>query len=127
MTLAPTHAHVYLAFALLAAVSLPACDDAPDGEAEAHEAHDEGHDNHEGEGHWASARAAGVTPGSHADWCGEHGVPESLCTRCNPDLIPAFQATGDWCEEHQLPQSQCRVCNPGLVIERPPAEAPTTP
>ena len=29
---------------------------------------------------------ATVTPGSHEDWCGEHEVPESLCTRCNPDL-----------------------------------------
>ncbi len=61
-------------------------------------------------------------PGSHADWCGEHGVPESMCTRCNPDLIPAFQATGDWCEEHGLPESQCKACHPDLVIERPPAE-----
>jgi hypothetical protein len=40
----------------------------------------------------------GVTPGSHEDWCGEHGVPESQCTSCNPALIPAFKATKDWCE-----------------------------
>jgi hypothetical protein len=63
-----------------------------------------------------------VTPGSHADWCGEHAVPESLCTRCNPDLVPAFRATGDWCEEHALPESQCLRCNPELVITRPPAD-----
>lgn len=63
-----------------------------------------------------------AVPGSHEDWCAEHEVPESLCTRCNPDLIPAFQATGDWCEEHGLPESQCRACNPDLVIERPAAE-----
>lgn len=68
--------------------------------------------------------AAGVTPGSHEDWCGEHAVPESQCTRCNPDLIAAFKATGDWCEEHGLPQSQCLQCNPELKIVRPPpAEA----
>ncbi len=62
---------------------------------------------------------AGVRPGSHADWCEEHQVPESLCTRCSPSLIPAFKATGDWCQEHGLPESQCRACNPGLRIERP--------
>ena len=47
-------------------------------------------------------------------------VPESQCTRCNPDLIAAFKATGDWCEEHGLPESQCLKCNPELKIERPP-------
>ena len=56
--------------------------------------------------------------------CGEHGVPESMCTRCNPALIPAFRATGDWCDEHGLPESQCRACNPDLVIERPAPEEP---
>ena len=61
----------------------------------------------------------GVVPGSHEDWCGEHGVPESQCTRCDPSLVAAFQATGDWCKEHALPESQCKVCNPSLVIERP--------
>lgn len=64
--------------------------------------------------------AADVKPGSHEDWCGEHGVPESQCTRCNPDLIAAFKATGDWCEEHGVPDSQCLKCNPDLKIVRPP-------
>lgn len=63
---------------------------------------------------------AGAAPGSHEDWCGEHQVPESLCTRCNASLIPAFKATGDWCAEHGLPESQCLLCNPDLKIERPP-------
>lgn len=70
----------------------------------------------ENEGH----APAGVKPGSYEDWCGEHQVPESLCTRCNPSLVAAFKATGDWCEEHGLPESQCKICNPGLKIERPP-------
>lgn len=65
---------------------------------------------------------AGVTPGSYEDWCSEHAVPESLCTRCDASLIPAFQATGDWCPEHALPESQCKLCNPELKIERPPRE-----
>ena len=73
--------------------------------AAAHE-HDHGH--------------PGAVPGSYDDWCGEHQVPESLCTRCNPSLIAAFKATGDWCEKHGLPESQCLICNPELKIERPP-------
>lgn len=67
---------------------------------------------------------AGYKPGTHEDWCGGHGVPESVCTRCNPKLIPAFKATGDWCAEHGLPESQCKACNPDLVITRPPKVAP---
>ena len=63
---------------------------------------------------------ATVVPGSHEDWCGEHGVPESQCTRCNASLVAAFKATNDWCEEHGLPESQCLKCNPDLKITRPP-------
>lgn len=71
----------------------------------------------------ASHGAAGAAPGSYEDWCGEHGVPESMCTRCNAALIPAFKATGDWCDEHGLPESQCLACNPDLKITRPPKPA----
>lgn len=49
-----------------------------------------------------------------ADWCPEHGVPESICTRCNSSLIEGFKAKGDWCKEHDLPESQCFVCHPEL-------------
>lgn len=65
----------------------------------------------------------GAKPGSHEDWCGEHGVPESLDTRCNPRLIPAFKATKDWCDLHGLPKSQCLKCDPKLKIVRPPKPA----
>ena len=61
-----------------------------------------------------------VKPGSHEDWCAEHAVPESQCTRCSPDLSAAFKATGDWCDEHGLPESRCLKCNPDLKIVRPP-------
>ena len=64
--------------------------------------------------------AKGAKPGSYEDWCGEHGVPESLDTRCDKSLIPAFKATGDWDEKHGLPKSQCKKCNPKLKIVRPP-------
>ena len=48
------------------------------------------------------------------DWCKEHGVPESLCTRCNAKLIPGFQSKGDWCKDHEVPESQCIACHPEL-------------
>ena len=66
---------------------------------------------------------AGVVPGSHADWCGEHAVPESQCTRCDPSLVAAFKATGDWCAEHGLPESQCVACDPARQKQRPPEDA----
>jgi hypothetical protein len=68
----------------------------------------------------AGHAVAGVQPGSHEDWCEEHQVPESLCTRCNPSLVAAFKSSDDWCAEHSLPESQCLACNPELKIERPP-------
>ncbi len=77
---------------------------------------------HANSGHDGHAHA-GVKPGSHEDWCVEHAVAESMCTRCNASLIPAFKATGDWCVEHDLPESQCLKCNPDLKIERPPKTA----
>ena len=49
-----------------------------------------------------------------ADWCKEHGVPESICSRCNEALVAGFKAKGDWCKEHDLPESQCFACNPEL-------------
>lgn len=64
--------------------------------------------------------AKDVKPGSYEDWCGEHSVPESQCTKCNPSLIAAFKASNDWCVEHDLPESHCKKCNPNLKIERPP-------
>jgi len=63
---------------------------------------------------------SGIKPGSYEDWCGEHQVPESLCTRCNATLVAAFKASGDWCAEHGLPETQCLQCNPNLKITRPP-------
>jgi cobalt-zinc-cadmium efflux system membrane fusion protein len=46
------------------------------------------------------------------DWCAGHGLPESKCTICNPELIEGFKAAGDWCAEHGLPESACPQCNP---------------
>ncbi len=65
-----------------------------------------------------------VVPGSYADWCEEHQVPETKCTRCDPSLVAAFKATHDWCAEHGVPESLCRLCDPELVIARPKKEGP---
>ncbi len=48
------------------------------------------------------------------DWCPEHGVPESICTRCNKSLVAGFKAKNDWDEQHGLPKSQCFQCDPSL-------------
>ncbi len=53
----------------------------------------------------------------------EHGVPADLCTHCNPDLIPVFQAQGDWCEKHEVPDTQCFQCNPKLTFSSASAPA----
>ncbi|MBX3465499.1 MAG: efflux RND transporter periplasmic adaptor subunit [Planctomycetes bacterium] len=55
-------------------------------------------------------------------FCGGHGVPEAICTRCHKDVIPAFKAINDWCAEHNLPESQCVTCNPEVAgRHKPPA------
>lgn len=63
---------------------------------------------------------AAVIPGSYEDWCEEHAVAETQCTRCDPSLVPAFQAANDWCPDHGLPMSQCTTHDPNLKIVRPP-------
>ena len=68
----------------------------------------------------SAGHAEGIKPGSYEDWCVEHQVQETLCSRCDPSLIPAFKAAGDWDETHGLPKSQCLKCDPTLKIVRPP-------
>jgi len=48
-------------------------------------------------------------------FCGGHGVPEAICTRCRDDLEQAFRDEDDWCNGHGLPESQCEACNPGVL------------
>ncbi len=64
-------------------------------------------------------------------WCGGHGVPESVCTRCDTSLIPQFKAANDWCDEHDLPETQCILCNPEVqarweALQAQPNEAGST-
>lgn len=70
-----------------------------------------------------------VPPELSEGWCGGHGVPESVCTRCNDTLIARFQAAGDWCGAHGLPESQCTICNPEVEArwaELDPSKQPVT-
>ncbi len=53
-----------------------------------------------------------IEPTLDQGWCGGHGVPESVCTRCNGTLTETFRSAGDWCAEHDLPESQCFDCHP---------------
>ena len=61
--------------------------------------------------------ASAVAPTLDKGWCGGHGVPESVCTRCDSSLIARFKEAGDWCAEHGLPESQCVTCNPAVENE----------
>lgn len=54
------------------------------------------------------------TAAAAPDWCAEHEIPESICTKCNKNLIAEFRKQGDWCKEHDLPESHCTICNPEL-------------
>jgi membrane fusion protein, heavy metal efflux system len=77
-------------------------------------------DEHAGHDHAATGGAHSETAPPKSvlsiDWCAEHSVPESKCTKCNPSLIDGFKASGDWCGGHGLPESQCRLCNPGITF-----------
>jgi cobalt-zinc-cadmium efflux system membrane fusion protein len=56
--------------------------------------------------------AADEPAAAEGAFCKEHGIAEAICTKCNPKLIPVFQAKGDWCEEHGFPESACPICHP---------------
>ena len=67
-----------------------------------------------------AAPAPAPRVGDPADWCTGHALPESMCTKCNPELVAKFKASGDWCAEHGLPESVCPLCNP---MQPPPGMA----
>ena len=75
---------------------------------------------HEQHGQETPSTTAAVANSAATDWCAEHWVPESECTRCNPALVEKFKADGDWCGEHNLPESHCRQCNPRLTFAQEP-------
>jgi thiol-disulfide isomerase/thioredoxin len=58
-----------------------------------------------------------------ATFC-DHRVPEEVCTRHHPERIAAYKEVGDWCPEHGIPESQCWECHPDLSFEPVPDLAP---
>lgn len=62
-----------------------------------------------------------------ADWCKEHGVPESKCALCHPEILTTG-AAADWCREHGVPESQCPQCHPEIAVrgEAPSSESGAT-
>ena len=65
---------------------------------------------------WAAPSFASLFGGAAAppeDWCAEHGVPESQCIACHPEL--AGESAADWCKEHGVPESKCTICHPEIL------------
>jgi multidrug efflux pump subunit AcrA (membrane-fusion protein) len=65
--------------------------------------------------HWKlpkfSALTGSATP-ERKDWCEEHGVPESKCVECSPDLMPKGPDYG-WCAEHGV--HNCPLHHPDVA------------
>lgn len=64
--------------------------------------------------HWTlpkfSALRGETTPVD--DWCGSHGVAESECVECHPELMPRPKAHG-WCREHGV--HECPLHHPDVA------------
>jgi len=58
------------------------------------------------------AALAGNGVAARDDWCEEHGVPESQCVECHPDLLPRGKDYG-WCKEHGI--ANCPLCHPEVA------------
>ena len=55
------------------------------------------------------------------DWCPEHGVPESQCVECQPDLLPPGNDYA-WCTDHGV--HNCPLEHPEVAqLKQPPAVA----
>ncbi len=118
------------AWIVFAAIGLglgAACGKAP-APAAAHpgENHDHDLDHDQASGHGVFTLEPRDGPVAPEEWCAEHGVPEDVCTRCNPSLIDGFKKSGDWCGGHGIPESQCIPCNPEVeaywAALRPPTQ-----
>jgi membrane fusion protein, heavy metal efflux system len=62
---------------------------------------------------------AGQVADAKDDWCSEHGVPESQCVECNPELLPKPKAFG-WCKKHGV--HECPLCHPEVAETKPVAK-----
>lgn len=61
----------------------------------------------------------GETAAEESDWCKEHGVPESICVECRPELLSPLR-TYKWCQEHGIPE--CPLCHPDIAEFRSRAD-----
>ncbi|MBA4067792.1 MAG: efflux transporter periplasmic adaptor subunit [Isosphaera sp.] len=64
---------------------------------------------------WKLPRASALRGEDKAetdDWCKEHGVPETECVECRPDLLPRAKAHG-WCKTHEV--NECPHCHPEVA------------
>lgn len=59
---------------------------------------------------WSSLVGSAAAP--KADWCIEHGVPESQCVSCMPGLVPPPPDYG-WCTEHGV--HSCPLHHPDVA------------
>jgi hypothetical protein len=74
-------------------------------------------DQHDHDEHSSSEKVAGTKKAEHDHsgwWCGEHGVPEGICSQCSSKVAAELQKKGDWCAEHDRAKSQCFLCDPSL-------------
>jgi membrane fusion protein, heavy metal efflux system len=53
----------------------------------------------------------GETPAKEPDWCPEHGVPESLCVECKPELLPRHKVA--YCKVHGV--AECPLDHPEIA------------
>ncbi len=58
------------------------------------------------------ATLTGQSPPVAADWCDEHGVPESICVECDESLMPKTPDFG-WCPQHGI--HNCVLDHPELA------------
>jgi cobalt-zinc-cadmium efflux system membrane fusion protein len=66
-----------------------------------------------GDGHNHGSNAPAI------DWCPEHRVPESECTRCHPERADQWKSRpGMWCEEHGVPEPHCYQCHPDIKFSQ---------
>jgi cobalt-zinc-cadmium efflux system membrane fusion protein len=64
---------------------------------------------------WRIPRFSALTGNSRTekdDWCEEHGIPESECVECNPELLPRPPAYG-WCKQHGV--QDCPLEHPDVA------------
>lgn len=74
------------------------------------------------EGSHGTMSSLSAARSADAELC-DHRVPADVCTRHNPQLVAKFKEVGDWCAEHGVPESQCHECHPDLSFD-PLPQAP---